>query len=257
MTLHNALYFNNPLNYDVGRIKRHGTSVIINEMSDNSYLTFSTESDVAVNLADSLGNPTKITHIFIKYKGDLTSYIGTPTGGIGSAFSRTLPTEILNYEDATVSLEVNGFKHDLYELPSAVSATDVRMQFTATNLEIYALMLLELGYEIDANCQFTQIEYNHTDRAGSSSQNPQGRSVRDPSYAGARVKGEARYTAIFRSAEVPVFLDWMERHLNFAFAREFSRYPADVFLATFPDLRVQNEYLNNVMESLGFRVAER
>ena len=47
-----------------------------------------------------------------------------------------------------MSLEVNGFKHDLYEVPSAVTATSVRIQFVGSNLKIYALMVLELGLEI-------------------------------------------------------------------------------------------------------------
>ena len=102
------------LNYIPGRVKRHGAAVIVNEMTDNSYRTHSTETDIDVDVRIGAVNATGVTHIFLKYRGDLTSYVATPNSG--TAVTREVPTEVTNWEGKTVSLEVDGFKHDLFEL---------------------------------------------------------------------------------------------------------------------------------------------
>ena len=95
-------------------------------------------------------------------------------------------------------------------------------------------MLLDLGWQLQANSQYTQIEFNKVDRTGDLIENPTGRTRRAPPFAGARFKWEGLYTAIFQGATLAAFHKWIEENLNFAFAMEFSRYPARVFPATFP-----------------------
>ena len=260
MTLHSSLFFKNPINYIPGRVTRHNTSTLIVEMTDNNYRTHSSERDVDINMADALGNPTRITHIFIKAI-NLDSYAFTPSGGNGAGFTgRTLPTMLQNYEGRNSRTIVSGFQHDLYELPSAVTATSARLQFTGTNLEIHALMLLDIGWKINANTRFTQIEFNKVDRTGSLRKNPTGRTRRNQPFAGTRFKWEGLYTCQFRDESLAAFQAWQEENLNFAFAQEYSRYPARVFPATFPALRTSSGYLGLVKsngEWTQFRVAER
>ena len=260
ITLHNSLFFKNPLNYLPGRVTQYGTSNLIIEMTDNTYRTFSNETDVDMDVSDAQGNPTRITHIFIKAK-HLQRYAFTPIGGTGTGFTgRILPTHIANYEGRDTRTRISGFQHDLYELPSAVTATSARLEFVGPNVEIYAVMLLDLGWQLKANAQFTQIEFNKVDRTGSLNQNPTGRTRRGTPFAGSRFKWEGLYTAIFRDAVLAEFHAWIEKNPNFAFAMEFSRYPARVFPATFPAFRLPNGY-RTLVKSNGewtqFRVAER
>ena len=239
-------------------MKRHGTSVIVNEMTDNRYTTFSAETDIDVDMRDG-ANATAIDAIFIKYQGTLTSYTVTPTGGSGSAFTRAgVPSEVQNWEGGTVSLEVNGFKHDLYEVPSAVTATSVRIQFVGSNLKIYALMVLELGYEIHANQDFSQMDppARH-DRTGRVHASSQGSARRVQPIGTSREKLEYDLTAMFSTNVNPQdareFLAWREKNYNCAFAFEFTRYPEQVILAMFPDLRVTNPYRRTLYKGAGTR----
>ena len=268
MSLHNTLFFRDPMSYIPGRVTRHGTSVRINTATDNSYRTFSTETDIAVNIADAIGNPTAVTHVFAKYKGDLDRYVGTPTGGSGSAFTRTVPTEVTNFEGKRVSLEVDGYKHDLFEIPSPVTATSMRLQFTGTNLEIYAFMLLEFGLEIHANKDWAVENPIKVDRTGQIHRNTRGGIRRVPRIGSGREKWEydltlisnpdPNYGSMIRYKE---FLAWKEQNPNCAFAREFTRFPDEVMLVTFPQLetRIQprSETWKGGGENVPFRVAER
>ena len=118
--------------------------------------------------------PTRITHIFIKGI-DLDDYGFNPQGGSGTGFTgRSIPTEVTNYEGTGVRTTISGFQHDLYELPDPVTATSVEMDFNGANRQIHALMLLNLRWQLSANSQFTQMEFNKVDRTGELIENPTG-----------------------------------------------------------------------------------
>ena len=44
-SLHNMLFFEEPLNFESGRVTRHGTSTIVPELTDNKKETFTTHTD--------------------------------------------------------------------------------------------------------------------------------------------------------------------------------------------------------------------
>ena len=166
-SLHNSLFFEEPINYEDGRIKRRGTSIIVPELSDNDYTTFSNHTDFMIDISDENGDPTAFDYIFIKAKGQNIRYSIILTGGTGQGFTnRLMPETIKNIGGGEVSTIVNGFTHDLYPLPQRVTATSVRLQINGTNMEIYAVMLLKLGWELDANSDFIQMQFEKVDRAG-------------------------------------------------------------------------------------------
>ena len=247
MSINNTLFFSDPRSNLPGRVKRHGANVIVNEMTDNNFATSSAEADVDINISDGT-NPTAVDYIFLKYTGDLTSYAVTPTGGSGSAFLRNnVPTTVQNWEGSTVSLTVDGFKHDLYEVPSEVTATSVRIQFVGTGVKIVQLMVLELGYEIHANRDFSSMNppARH-DRTGDVHTNTRGGMKRVSPIGTTREKLEYDLTAMFNTRDNPQdardFLAWREKNYNCAFAFEFTRYPEQVMLAVFPQMRVETSY---------------
>ena len=261
-SLHNSLYFYECRNYndDNDRITVRGATTTVPEMVDNDYSTYSDEDDVDVNIADADGNATTVDYVFVKYKGTLTSYTVTPTGGTGSAFTRTVPTTIENFEGAEVSLEINGWKHDLFPLSSEITATSVRLQFTGTNLEVYALMLLELGQEIEANESYTNFGFNLVDRSGSIVRTPGGRGRRLPSLANARWKWEHNLTMIRDTVRMNQFRQWVDDNPNCVVSLEFSRDPEMVYPAFFPSLSMDGGYFTDVKsngEQVSFSVAER
>ena len=167
-SLHNTLFFKSCRNYtdENDRITIHGSSVIVPEMCDNDYNTFSSEADVDVNVADAGGNATRVDVVFIKSKG-VSHHTGIPSGGSGNGWtSHSVPDRIQNFEGRDVPTTVDGFQHDLYLLDMPFTATDVRLQFTGANIEIYEVMLLEFVYELDANAYFRRMNFQKVDRTG-------------------------------------------------------------------------------------------
>ena len=264
MTLHNTLFFKDPVNYQPGRVRRHGTSVIINAATDNSYETFTTEADLDIDISDG-SSPTAVTHLFLKYKGAITTYTITPLGGTGSPFTRTVPTEVQNWEGNTVSLEVDGYKHDLFEVPSGVTGTSLRLQLTGAGVQLYNLFVLELGLEINANGGFSRIHPVEVDRTGRVHRFPRGGLRYVEQIGASRNKWEYDLTLLSIAGETEILykdlLRWISAYPNCAFAREFTRKPDEVMLVAFPQLEKRIQPRSDLYKEAGdrvpFRVAER
>ena len=259
-SLHNTLFFKECVNYEDGRVEVRGSSTVVSEMTDNDYNTYSDEDDIDIDMSDADGNATAIDYVFIKYKGTLTSYTFTPSGGSGSSFTRTVPTTTKNIRGSDVDLAVNGWKHDLFPVATQRTATSVRMQFTGTNLEIYALALLEKGVEIDANASYTDIGFDLVDRAGRIDIGPGGRGSRHPGVGAERWKWEYAFSAILDLEKAQAFRAWAKQNPNHWFVPAFSLDPEQVFPAYLPALTLPSEPLNEVKrngEVLQISVAEQ
>ena len=262
MALSNVIFFRDPVNYQDGRITEHGTTTVVSEMSDNSYSTYSSQNDIDINMEDANGSPTAVDAIFLKYTGDISQYVCTPSGGTGSAFTRTVPTTVDTYEGTTTDLEVDGFTHDLYELTADTTATSVRLQFSGSNIRIYALMLLESGVEITTNGtgrSFSRIVPVRVDRTGSLRRMPNGGIRRVQPIGATRRKWEVGLQIEFRrNATVTAkgFTYWQERNENCVFANEFSRNPDEVYPAAFMDLEMASPY-RTLWKPQGKRIAFR
>ena len=262
MSINNVIFFRDCINYLPNRITEHGTTTVIPEMSDNDYSTSSDETDIDINMEDANGSPTAIDAVFIKYTGTLSSYVFTPSGGTGSAFTRTVPTTVDTYEGTTTDLTVDGFEHDLYELTTDTTATSVRLQFSGSNIRIYALMLLESGVEITTNGtgrSFSRIVPVRVDRTGSLRRMPNGGIRRVQPIGATRRKWEVDLQIEFRrNATVTAkhFTYWQERNENCVFANEFSRNPDEVYPAAFMDLEMASPY-RTLWKPQGKRIAFR
>ena len=233
MSMDNMLIFREPINYLNGRVTEHGASTVIHTMTDNSYQTSSSETDIDINMADTDGNPTKIDYIFIKFTGDLVDWQFTPSGGSGTDVTRTVPDEITNYAGETVSLQVDGFKHDLYLMTADQTATSVRMRFTGTNVQIVAILLLELLQEIDANAsEILAVDARQVDRTGRIDTSPIGRverfskNVRKKQAVELSIKVVPGETLI---TDIDEFVFMLEDHTHIVLAEAFSERPELVY----------------------------
>lgn len=243
-TLWNMLLFEYPINYETGRIQRHGTSILVPELSDNDYTTFSNHTDFIIDMSDAAGNPTAFDYIFIKVKGSNITYSISPSGGIGSGFTnRVIPTTVKSSINTDTATEVLDFIHELYPLPSRITATSVRLEITGTNLQIYAVMLLKLGWEIE---QIIEPLFEKVDRAGSVKPNLEGGMRRFRVLGAERFKWDSAFTAFFEGTEGDDFMEWVKENKNCAFARQFSRHPDVVYPAAFPVDPIPNNYLDLV-----------
>ena len=264
-SLHNALFFKECVNYlDNGtRVSKHGTpSNIIRAVADNDYTTFTTQKDLDINISVN-GAPTRVDAIFIKGKG-ITRHSGTPAGGRGWSRVR-LPATVKNWEGTDVSTTVAGFQHHLYLLPTHFTTTSVRVQFEGTGIAVAEIMLLELGIEIDANGDFTQIHPDFVDREGVIHSDPGGGIVYDSLIGEGRDRWEIDYVVRVVPGKTVLetpeeFLYWRSENRNHVHAMEPSRFPGRVFPATFLRKRVPVRYRTDDKlggQLLNFRVVEQ
>ncbi len=197
MPLSSTFIFKPAINYDDDRVtQRNATFKPHNNryssmMTDNDYTTFSSVDDVDIDVSSG-GNATRIDCIALKTK-NVDSYAFTPTGGTGTGFAnRAIPTEYTTADGRAQTSIVNGFQHEIYLLPSPVTATDVRLQFSGTNIEVYAVMLLELVMEIPDG-EFVSTVPRKVDRAGIIHDFPDGSVDRGSVLGAERWKWEREY----------------------------------------------------------------
>ena len=266
-SLHNALFFKECVNYfeDGARVTEHGNaSNILRAVADNDYRTFSKKRDYDINIAMN-GQPTRVDAVFVKCKG-VTRHSGTPTGGSGRGWTDVdLPATVTNWEGTAVSTTVAGFQHHLLLLDAHFTATSVRMQFEGAGVEVYEILLLEFGIEIDANGDFTEINPDFVDRIGEIHSAPGGSLGYGSPLSAARDKWEIDYAVKVVPGktllETPEeFLYWRSENRNHVFGMEPSRFPWRIFPATFVGERVPVRYRTDDKtggEILTFSVSEQ
>ena len=262
--LQSTLFFKPSITYDSDRVTPHGASTIIREMTDNNYETYSTESDVEINTADADGNPTTIQFIALKTKR-VDRYSFEPLGGTGSGFSnRAMPTRFVATGGEAIPTVVNGYQHELYPLPEPVTATSVRMQFHGTDIEIYAVMLLELIVEI-RDREFLDILPDKVDRTGRIIPFPDGGVDRGTVIGAERWKWETEYilkvrpegTTFDAASKVQKFIG---DYPNIVHAQEPARYPDRIYHAIQAKTEISEEQQGQYKESgviVPFTVSER
>ena len=122
-------------------------------------------------------------------------------------------------------------------------------------------MLLKLGWELDANSEFIEMEFDRVDRTGNLTEFPDGTIERDQVLGAEGFKWEGQFTAIVKGSDVDEWMDWTEANINCAFAREPRVTLCKTsFLAFFPALEMPNGYLGlvkSVGETIQFGVAEQ
>ena len=267
--LHQTLFFKDCVNYmiDSNRVTRHGTSDVVLDINDNDFQTFSTHTDFDINMRVG-GVATTIDAVFVKLKGENIRYSVIPTGGSGSGFmNREIPKDLTNWEGSIVSTVFDGFQHDLHFLDDSVTATSVQVTFSGNNIEVYEVMLLELGVTLHANASFFEILHGKIDPTGVIHPSTGGGQFRDEPIGSERWKWKSRYECYFKDRDSQQilmpwreFLAWLEKNKNFIFAPEPSRYPEGVYPALIEDLEFSVRYISEVKPAgdvMGFTINER
>lgn len=260
-------FFNVPINYRPNRnfTLVNNTRIPTTQISDNNYNTSTIGPTFEIDIhGNQAGVSTTINHIFVKCSPTTTGYtFSIPTGmGTGNTFTRTFVDTVINFEKTEVSTIINGFKHDLYEIPSSnpIDGTRVRLTFTGSDIKIYALMLLERKIELNANSKYTLIVPKKVDRRSGIHTTIDGSISKYSAPNSTRWKWEYDYGAIFHNGfSYDFMLEFMENTNNFVFAPEYNRWPDQVFLATWIDSEVQIPFLSRVKAAgyqMFFKIAE-
>ena len=244
--LQSTLFFKPSITYESDRVKVHGTNIIVREMTDNNYETFSSENDVEINTANADGNhPTTIHFIALKTK-KVERFSFFPSGGSGTGFmNREMPTRFVATGGEDIPTVVNGFQHELYPLPEPVTATEVRLQFHGTDIEIYAVMLLELIAEI-RDGEFLDILPDKVDRTGEIIEFPDGGVDRGDVIGAERWKWETEYVlqvlpSVTSFDTVPAVRKFISDHPHIVHAEEPARHPERIYPAVQASFEITDE----------------
>ena len=244
--LQSTLFFKPSITYDGDRVTVHGTTVKVSAMTDNNYETYSSAPDVEINTADADDNPTTIQFIALKTKR-VDRFSFTPSGGTGTGFTnRPMPTRFVATGGEDIPTVVNGYQHELYPLPEPVTATAVRMQFHGTDIEIYAVMLLELIVEIPDG-DFLDILPDKVDRTGEIIEFPDGGVDRGQVIGAERWKWETEYVLEVLPSEtafdtVPKVRKFISDHPHIVHAEEPARHPERIYPAVQASFEISEEY---------------
>ena len=259
-----GIFFRDCVHYESGRVTGSGGAVV-NTVVDNRYTTYSAEQTYVVDTRRD-GAASLVTHLFTKTIG-VTNVSLTVTTGSGTGFTnRAIETTVRPDEGGSVDTTLDGFDHQLFTLAAPISASEVTLRFggSASSRQVVAFMLLESGIQIDANRDYSRIVPHRVDRTGRIHRNPRGGVRRVAPIGAGRQKWELDCSVMFvpgiQTLTAKEFLSWMEANPNFVFAREWNRYPDEIYPATFLDLDVESPYRSrwklagNVVH---FRVGER
>ena len=259
-----GIFFKDCVHLGSGRVK-DGTGAVVNAVVDNRYTTFATGRTYVVDTRRD-GVASRITHLFTKTVA-VTGVTLEVTDGTGTGFTnRAIPTTVAPDEGGSVATAVDGFQHQLYELPTPISASEVTLRFegSGTSRRVVAFMLLESDIEINANRFYSRIIPHRVDRTGRIHRDPRGALKRVRPIGASRHKWELDLTVMFipglSGISAKAFVRWMEDHPNFVYAREWNRYPDEVYPATFLDLDVATPYRSRwklAGNTVDFRVGER
>ena len=212
------------------------------------------------------GSPTRVDAIFIKSSG-LSTHRGDPTGGSGSGWAaRTIPDTVDNFSGTAVETTLDGFQHDLFLLDPPFTATSVRLRFTGSDIKIYAVILLEIVAQWDVNrIETLTADPEQIDRAANL-QAIQGRGQALANVLDSeRPKWESDYSVKVVpgrtiNQSVDELLHSLGSHENCGFAREFTRYPDQVYPAVVMSDRIQTRLIGQYKisgEAVNFRVGEQ
>lgn len=238
----------------------HGSQFFVDRISgvmDNSgkteltepkdYRTFSTSDQFTLAVTG------RVTHIYIVGKG-ITGWRET------GADYREIPERIRNWEGAYRNTTINGFQHQLYELPTPLDTNAIAIDFQGADRQIHAIMALDQQYLLNANSRYTDIAWRLVDRTGGHHETQQGWVERYNTIGGVRHKWETTFQVVFEDGFPDEFLWWLQENPNFAFAGEYTRYPDRVYLATSGLLEHNISYRSQVKaagEVLDFAVWEQ
>lgn len=223
--------FKFPINYRYGReafsVGSGGVRTSASEINDNDYRTSSTQSRFILEThGNTTTTATKVTHIYIKGTGITTYTVSIPSGG-GSG------TPGINSQVIPSSGIINEVQHDLREMETDLSVTEVQVDITGTTTKVIEIMLLESVVDMP-NAEYQAINPAKVDRGSVIRTNIRGQAIKTPGLAG-RTKWNIDYTTLFRVSSNPSadqLLNAFEDNPNFTFAPSYSRWADRVYPAT-------------------------
>ena len=212
-------------------------------VDDNDYETHSTETTHTFDVE-------AVSHIFLKATGVTSYQVQTLVSNAWATQETITPTQ----------KAYRGYDNSLTKLTTRLAADRVRLVFTGSNIEIYAVMCLDRGGEILTD---TQSLLSKTDRTGIIHEGQGGGLERARVLQSQRMKWGIDVRATFGHFDdfiVDDVLDWINAYPNFVFSYLPKKFPWRTFPATWTDQRFQQAFLTTILQNgdyLQMNVKER
>lgn len=142
------------------------------------------------------GQPTRITHAWIKGKG-IEHWKISVTTGTGDGFNfKAIPEQVQKWEGGYRKTTISGFQHEMVEFDTPLNASEVLLEVQSKSGEtaqVHDLLLLKQGYYLSANSRFVDIEWKYVDRTGIDQTNQRGQFERGAPIGAERSKWQIDY----------------------------------------------------------------
>ena len=261
-----------PIHYLNGRTAYSGTGiqrVAAQEVQDNDYRTYSTETDFTIQTFGATETTsTVVDYIFIKCSGVQSYSLSVPSGsGFGNGFTNKTIPQYTSVDGITVDTfyrDTTGriIQHDFYPLGNdRLLCTEAQLTFTGSDIRIYEIMLLQGILVLSPEETFTDIQHQKISNTIPKT-NIKGESFSIRSLS-SRGKWSSRYRAFFNlESPIPIetLIDVIENNQNFVFVPEWNRFPSRVYLATWGTTNFPERYRTRYISAgsyLDFEIVEQ
>lgn len=231
------LFFNDCRHLNNNRVTRSDGSIDY-DATDNDFQTYSEATELTFDVSLENGDPSHTTHIFLKSTG-ITAYAVQTRIGNTWATQQTVTPDQRTYR---------GWDNSLVKLDTTLTATQIRLVFTGTDIKIAEVMLLEHAGGLVSMSDLLPIK---RDRTGVVQQTQSGTVERTKTEPTSRFKWQLNFSAVFghnNSHFLEDFLDWINANPNFTFAERAEDKPWRVYPAGFLNSGFNASYVTQTIQ---------
>ena len=202
---------------------RNTSNAVVREATDNDYTTYTTETRLVIDTRRNNAS-TKISHIYVVGEG-ITGYQINNS----PAIVRTIPATVTSNSGRSISTTRFGKLWDLWELGTTLFQSSVDISFSGSNIRIYKILLLELGYTLN---ETLPPRHSKIDRITTLHKDSDSYATRSKRRKTKRWTWKSTYKLIFEDDSYDEFLFWLQLNPNMVFSQGYTNTPNRVYPAT-------------------------
>lgn len=259
-----------PLPVNLNRTYRNSKADanLIKTVTDRKLNTFSSDATIFLDTTDAAGNPTIVSHIYIKAK-NLTNVGISGTGThIGSSLSQSMSTfQVTDAQGTVVSFVQDGYQNVLLNLPYSVGNTNtnfwiasgITLTLQGTDREVYEVAAFQSLIAIPADNKYTNFDYFHQKRGEIIKRNAAKRLRAIPAINNEPARGGLDLTINYLNDEsYQSLINFFDLYPNFAFIPYYGKYPHRVWTAAVKDGDLEARYIgrSNKHSRVSLRILE-
>ena len=253
-----AQFFAFPRNYGKNRNRASTGSVLLPQIADNDYNTFTDTTGIRCfvdAVGDGSGNALGVSHIFFK-TANVDAVTINASGGTAAndGGAVTLPARKTDDSMDEHDISIDGKQNFLHPIGTPGDAKRIDFVFSGTSVKIYQIMVLNQELVLDWRdrdnvIKFIKIDYDLL-LSGEVRESAVGNKRYVRALGNPRDKWRVDYGFEFwrrsgggRDQVADRLISFIREHKNCAIAPEYERYPDRVFPAVIPNSQIQLRYI--------------